>query len=139
MIRNSSLPKLSVSTLEDVILGFFLETQAAHPEAVLLLDDICKEWTALNLRARDLDEGMKSLIESGICQAIPTEQGTGVQLTTVGATYLNTSGMLGLKFMITRRALRWNVERLRGGARRRATAAPAGRRRREDQTAVTDR
>lgn len=130
------MPSLAVSTLEDVILGFFLETQAAHPNAVLLLEDIQKEWTALNLRTRDLAEGLKSLAESGICQLTETEQGSGVQLTKVGSTYLHCSGLLGLKSMITRRALRWNVERLRNTTRRPAVMVPAGQRRREDQTAA---
>lgn len=132
------MPSLSVSTLEDVILGFFLETQAAHPDAVLLREDIVKAWSALSLRTGDLDCGLQSLVESGICVNTDTEHGAGVQLTAVGATYLHSSGMLGIRFMITRRALRWNVDRLRSGTRRRSANTPAGRRRRDDQS-LTDR
>jgi hypothetical protein len=124
---------LSVSTLEDVILGFFVEAKAASAGSVLLREDIASEWAALGLREGDLVTGLQSLQESGICQIDSTVAEAPVALTAVGATYLHTSAMLGIKFMLTRRALRWNVERLRSGKRRRRDESVAtGRRRRSD-------
>ena len=116
--RETAMPQPNLSSLEDVILGFYVEHQAEVPGAVLPLADIAEGWTKLGLRDADLRQGLLSLHEAGMCEPVP--QDAGLMLTGIGAEYLSATSLLGIRAMLTRRALRWNVERLRATPQRRS-------------------